>query len=102
MKCEGVGIEDNFFDLGGHSFVAVAMVAAIETAFGVKIPVSSVLYNQTITKLLNSSERVRIASRILHWLPSRRVPATGTSFVSLVVVEMWSIITIWLVIYRTK
>jgi thioesterase domain-containing protein/acyl carrier protein len=46
-----IGIQDNFFDVGGHSILAVRLVAQIEEATGRKIPVSAVLRAPTIESL---------------------------------------------------
>ncbi len=35
-----VGIEDSFFDLGGHSLIAVRLFAQVKRAFGVEFPLS--------------------------------------------------------------
>jgi amino acid adenylation domain-containing protein len=46
-----VGVTDSFFDLGGHSMLAVRMLADVETAFGKKLPLVSLFENQTIESL---------------------------------------------------
>ncbi|MBT8153950.1 SDR family NAD(P)-dependent oxidoreductase [Epibacterium ulvae] len=35
-----VGVEDSFFDLGGHSLIAVRLFAQVKRAFGVEFPIS--------------------------------------------------------------
>ena len=46
-----VGVEDSFFDLGGHSMLAVRMMAEVERTFGKKIPLMALFEAQTIAKL---------------------------------------------------
>lgn len=46
-----VGVEDNFFDLGGHSVLAVRLVAEIEKVIGRKIPLSSLFRGSTVASL---------------------------------------------------
>ena len=40
LGVEGVGVEDSFFDLGGHSLIAVRLFARIKKAFSVDFPIS--------------------------------------------------------------
>jgi amino acid adenylation domain-containing protein len=46
-----IGTADDFFDLGGHSLIAVRLVHAIEREFGRQVPVGSLLRNPTIAQL---------------------------------------------------
>ncbi|MBX3053340.1 MAG: amino acid adenylation domain-containing protein [Caldilineaceae bacterium] len=43
-----LGIDDNFFDAGGHSLLAVRLVARVIKATGQELPVSSLFYGPTI------------------------------------------------------
>lgn len=44
--------DDNFFDLGGDSLIAVRLAEVISQAFGVKIPVRTILLAPTVSELL--------------------------------------------------
>ncbi|MBT0772834.1 amino acid adenylation domain-containing protein [Kineosporia sp. J2-2] len=46
-----VGIRDNFFDIGGHSLLAVRLSAAIRAEWDVEVPVSVLLQHGTIAEL---------------------------------------------------
>jgi amino acid adenylation domain-containing protein len=46
-----VGRNDNFFDLGGHSLMAVKLFAAIEEAFGARPPLATVFEAPTVATL---------------------------------------------------
>ncbi|NMN98649.1 amino acid adenylation domain-containing protein [Nocardiaceae bacterium YC2-7] len=47
LGVEDVGIDDNFFDLGGNSLSATRMVARVKTVTGAQIPVQSIYTNAT-------------------------------------------------------
>ena len=46
-----VGVNDNFFDLGGHSILAVRLLAEVEKVVGRKIPLTSLFRGSTVASL---------------------------------------------------
>ncbi|PSB01759.1 non-ribosomal peptide synthetase [Merismopedia glauca CCAP 1448/3] len=46
-----IGVTDNFFEIGGHSLLAVRLVAQIEQYFNYQIPVAKLLQEPTIERL---------------------------------------------------
>ncbi|MFB9222924.1 type I polyketide synthase [Paracoccus cavernae] len=46
-----IGAEDSFFDLGGHSLIAVRMFAQVRKAIGIDLPISTLFEAPTIAKL---------------------------------------------------
>ncbi len=46
-----VGINDNFFDLGGHSLLGLQVIARLQEAFQIDLPVRSLFESPTITGL---------------------------------------------------
>jgi len=46
-----VGVTDNFFDVGGHSLIAVRLVNELRRAFSLEIPLPTVLEHPTIASL---------------------------------------------------
>jgi amino acid adenylation domain-containing protein len=51
LKKTNIGIRDSFFDLGGHSMLAVQMVAAIKKVTGKTIPLIALFSARTIEQL---------------------------------------------------
>jgi amino acid adenylation domain-containing protein/non-ribosomal peptide synthase protein (TIGR01720 family) len=47
----GIGVTDDYFDLGGHSILAVSLMAKIEKEFGKRIPLAQLFKNPTIAQL---------------------------------------------------
>jgi amino acid adenylation domain-containing protein len=61
-----VGALDNFFALGGHSFHAIALMSAIESELGRRIPVAQLFHEQTLESL---AAAIRQAPRDTVWSP---------------------------------
>lgn len=51
LKRDGVGVHDDFFDLGGQSILAARMVIEIERAFDTRIQISTLAHARTIEQL---------------------------------------------------
>jgi thioesterase domain-containing protein/acyl carrier protein len=51
LGVEAIGIQENFFDLGGQSLTAVRLFAQIEDKFGKRLPLSTLLKAPTIEQL---------------------------------------------------
>ncbi|MFJ2485203.1 amino acid adenylation domain-containing protein [Pseudomonas sp. NPDC087639] len=51
LKCERVGIHDNFFDLGGHSLLATRMIYAINQRMGAQLSLSSLFQKPVLMDL---------------------------------------------------
>jgi amino acid adenylation domain-containing protein len=70
-----VGIQDNFFDMGGHSLLAMDVAMRIEREYGIQFPVTQVFEAPTIEKMslaldqgLASNVRVHEMGRALNAL----------------------------------
>ena len=48
LAVDRVGVEDNFFDLGGHSLVALRLLGQIERQFGKQLAMASLLESPTV------------------------------------------------------
>jgi amino acid adenylation domain-containing protein len=51
LNTSPIGVKDNFFNLGGHSFLAVRLMAKIQDIFGHNLTLSTLFENPTIEKL---------------------------------------------------
>jgi thioesterase domain-containing protein/acyl carrier protein len=58
LALERVGFNDNFFEIGGHSLLAVRLISEIEKAFGQKLPLVSLFQNTTIESLAEALSHV--------------------------------------------
>lgn len=56
LDISGLGVEDDYFELGGDSMIAVAMFAEMESVFGPMPPLSTLLDCPTIRKLARHLE----------------------------------------------
>lgn len=59
LGVSGVGVEDSFFDLGGHSLIAVRLFARIRKAWNVDFPISVLFEAPTIARC---AELIRAAT----------------------------------------
>ncbi|WP_435613378.1 amino acid adenylation domain-containing protein [Streptomyces sp. bgisy159] len=56
LGIEPVGVEDDFFDLGGHSLMAAELLSALHEQFGVDIPARTLYLRPTIAELATAIE----------------------------------------------
>lgn len=52
-----IGIRDNFFDLGGHSLIAVMLVSRLRRVLGQDVPLSTILEQPTIEGFVENLDR---------------------------------------------
>ncbi len=75
LGLDSVGVDDNYFDLGGDSALAVHLFARIEKEFGVKLPLATLFEAQTVSEL---TEVLRSKAQPAGWSPLVSVQPTGS------------------------
>src|SRR5207248_2157872 len=57
LGCGPVGVDDSFFDLGGHSLVIARLLSRIADRFGISLSVQSVLQLPSLSALAAAIEK---------------------------------------------
>lgn len=57
LRIDKTGIDDNFFDLGGNSLLALQMIARLRQEHSMEVPVVKLYQHPTIKSLLNALEQ---------------------------------------------
>ena len=57
LGLDRIGVDDNFFDIGGRSRLGAALFARIEREFGVRMPLATLFESPTIAQLEEAIER---------------------------------------------
>ncbi|MHC5917615.1 MAG: thioesterase domain-containing protein, partial [Nostoc sp.] len=76
LNIEGVGIYDNFFDLGGNSLLTVQLMKQIYKHFERELPLSSLFLNPTIESLATA---LSSQADSLPWSPLVPIQPAGSS-----------------------
>jgi amino acid adenylation domain-containing protein len=64
LRLEGIGLQDDFFDLGGQSITAVALVARLCKAFDVNIALATLFERPTIAGLAEAIDVLVVTNHI--------------------------------------
>jgi amino acid adenylation domain-containing protein len=72
LRVDGIGINDDFFDIGGQSMTAVGLVARLRAAFNVNIELAALFERPTIAALSEAIDMLMLSRR-----PSAVNPSSG-------------------------
>ncbi|NEP09078.1 MAG: amino acid adenylation domain-containing protein [Symploca sp. SIO2C1] len=77
LEVSPVGIRDNFFDIGGHSLLAIALIARLQQKLGKNLSLAALLQSPTIEQLaifLRSGEDSGLTSPLVKMQPDGDLP----------------------------
>jgi acyl carrier protein len=86
LGTDHIGLDQDFFDLGGNSLVAVQLIAQVRQALGVKLPMRALFESPTVAGMAAVVEELREAdapeptttnTTTIPRLPRRPVPEAG-------------------------
>jgi amino acid adenylation domain-containing protein len=88
LGVEQVGVQDNFFDLGGHSLLGTQVISRLAQAFRVELPLRRLFETPTVAGL---AESIDVASRSDRQPlpPLRRAPREGSLPLSFAQQRLW-------------
>jgi acyl transferase domain-containing protein/surfactin synthase thioesterase subunit/acyl carrier protein len=59
LSLEGIGVQDNFFEIGGDSLLAVRLIGRVQETLGIEIPLRRVVEEPTIAGIARVIDEVR-------------------------------------------
>lgn len=93
LSLPSVGVDESFFDLGGHSFLAQQLISKVNDALGAELPVQSLFRSPSVGQLLREASKgadENVADSLRRVLPLRASgdkaplfaihPATGVAW----------------------
>jgi hypothetical protein len=57
LRLDRVGVDENFFAIGGHSLLGTQMIARVRGAFGVELPLRAIFEAPTVARLSGEIEK---------------------------------------------
>jgi acyl carrier protein len=91
LGIERIGVHDNFFDLGGHSLMAVQVISRLRHVLQVEMPLYVLFDAPTVAGLALYIEASRQAQQDVQVLPIVPRPRQGATPLSVVQEQLWHI-----------
>jgi amino acid adenylation domain-containing protein len=91
LGVEAVGIHDNFFDLGGHSLVAVRVMSRLRKVLQVDVSLRTLFDAPTVAGLAQRIEMARQAAQSALAPPLKVVPREGALPLTMTQEHLWGI-----------
>ena len=60
LELDCVGVNDNFFNIGGHSLLAIRVIARVRQVFGIELPLIALFENPTLVGLAAQVDQLKI------------------------------------------
>jgi amino acid adenylation domain-containing protein len=89
LGLERVGVEENFFEVGGHSLVATQVMSRVREAFGIEMAVRRLFERPTVRGLAEQIERERKEWQGKQEVALRRVSREGEMPLSFAQQRLW-------------
>lgn len=91
LNLQTIGVEENFFEIGGHSLMATQVISRLETKFEVETPLRALFEFPTISGLAKEVESRLLEGRKLKAPPITRVGRIGKAPLSYAQQRLWFI-----------
>ena len=91
LRAEAVGIHDSFFEMGGHSLLAMQVISRVRETFQVDIPLRSLFETPTVAGLARYIQQQRHAGEGLQLPPLLPAPRQGDLPLSFSQQRVWFI-----------
>jgi acyl-CoA synthetase (AMP-forming)/AMP-acid ligase II/acyl carrier protein len=66
LQMSPIGVQDNFFALGGHSLMAIQVISRVRDRFGIEMPLRTLFENPTIAELSVAMQAVGSDTLSMH------------------------------------